>query len=136
MQARLSQKGSRLSLRPAETSGPADEAKAEPAVATPSVPVFDPEALAVTTYGDGGAGFIQGKNYFTAAGKFVRELPKEQWYITTPEMERNNKIARAKWRAMRHGKQAGRPGGPAIPEKLLEVHKENSRALAAEALAE
>ena len=124
--------GSTLSLKP--KAAPEPEPPAPPAPA--AIPVFDPEALAVTTYGDGGAGFIQGKNYFTAAGKFVRELPKEQWYLTTPEMERNNKIARAKWRAMRHGKQAGRPGGPAIPEKLLEVHKENSRALAAEALAE
>jgi len=134
MQARLSQKGSKLSLRP-EIPIPADEAKPGPAVATPPVPVFDPEALAVTTYGDHGAGFIQGKNYFTAAGHFVRELPKEQWYITTPEMERNNKIARAKWRAKTHAKLA-RQVTAAIPDKLLEAHKENSLALAAESLAE
>ncbi len=120
--------GSTLSLKP--------KAAPEPEPAAPvQTPVFDPEALAVTTYGDKGAGFIQGKNYFTAAGHFVRELPKEQWYVTTPEMERNNKIARAKWRAKTHGKLVSKVAA-AIPDKLLEAHKENSLALAAESLAE
>jgi hypothetical protein len=99
------------------------------------IPVFDPEALAVQTYGDAGSGFIQGKNYFTAHGKFVRELPKEQWYLTTSEMEANNRKARAKQRAMFAGKGAPRQG-PALPDKLLDISRENSRVLAAESLAE
>ena len=102
----------------------------EPAV----VPVFDPEALAVQTYGEGGSGFIQGKNFFTGNGKFVREVPKEQWYVTTPEMEANNRKARAKQRAMFAGK--GVPRGQQLPDKLLDIARENSRVLAAESLAE
>lgn len=99
------------------------------------VPVFDPEMLACETYGEGGRGFIQGKNYFTAAGKFVKELPEAQWYICTPEMERNNKIARAKWRAKT--RQAGPVStGANVPDKLIQIARENSRVLAAEALGE
>ena len=107
-----------------------------PAPAKPRViPVFDPELLAVETYGDGGAGFIQGKNYFTRAGAFVRELPEAQWYVTTPEMERNNKIARAKWRAMTRGSAAAQRGAN-VPDKLVKIARENAQVLAAEALAE
>jgi hypothetical protein len=107
-----------------------------PAPAKPVViPVFDPEMLAVETYGDGGIGFIQGKNYFTRGGAFVRELPEAQWYLTTPEMERNNKIARAKWRAVTRGSaQAQRAAN--VPDKLVQISRENARVLAAEALAE
>ena len=99
-------------------------------------PVFDPEALAVQTYGDAGLGFVQGKNYFTAAGTFVRELPEAQWYVTTPEMEANNRKARAKWRALTMGKQLAAKVSPAIPDKLIEAARENALAYSAEALAE
>lgn len=102
----------------------------EPAV----VPVFDPEALAVQTYGEGGLGFVQGKNFFTSGGKFVKTLPEGQWYKTTPEMEANNRKARAKQRAMFAGKSA--PKGPQLPDKLIDIARENSRVLAAESLAE
>jgi len=122
----------RLSLKKPAVEAPAEAPPAAPA----EVPVFDPERLAVSTYGDGGAGFIQGKNYFTAAGVFVRELPKEQWYITTPEMERNNQIARAKWRALTHQRAPFVHRGADIPDKLLQVSRENARVLAAESLSE
>lgn len=127
----------RLSLkRPAPVEQKAaPQRSSEPLPAPAALPVFDPESLAASTYGDSGAGFIQGKNYFTTAGVFVRELPKEQWYITTPEMERNNKIARAKWRAMTNRSGTVKRGA-AIPDKLLTISRENARVLAAEALAE
>ena len=121
----------KLSLKKPVVEAPVVEAPPAPA----AVPVFDPELLAVETYGDGGAGFIQGKNYFTRSGAFVRELPKEQWYVTTPEMERNNKLARAKWRAVTRQNVATKRGAD-IPDKLLQVSRENARARAAEALAE
>lgn len=109
--------------------------KASPPPAPKEVPVFDPESLAVTTYGDAGSGYIQGKNYFTSTGVFVRELPEAQWYLTTPEMERNNRIARAKWRA----KTAGR-GDPSrhanVPDKVMEISRERAQMARAEALAE
>ncbi len=123
------EKGNQAARKHQPTEAPAVfEAPAE-------VPVFDPEMLACETYGDGGKGFIQGKNYFTAAGKFVRELPKEQWYICTPEMERNNKIARSRWKAKthQHGPVAA---GANIPDKLLQISRENARVSAAESLSE
>jgi hypothetical protein len=123
---RMLGQGSRLSLTPKTVQEP------EPA----ETPVYDPEALAVQTYGAEGAGFIQGKNFFTANGKFIREVPKEQWYITTPEQEANNRKARAKQRAMFAGKGVAVRARPAIPEKLLDASRENARAFAAETLAE
>jgi hypothetical protein len=100
-------------------------------------PVFDPERLAVQSYSaEGGMGFVQGKNFFTSTGKFVRELPESAWYITTPEQEENNRKARARQRQI-FGKKAGTPdNAPALPTKVLNALRENGRAAAAEALAE
>lgn len=112
----------------------------EPLVEGPpaEVPVFDPERLAVQTYSaEGGQGFIQGKNHFSSSGKFIREMPEAQWYITTPEQEKNNRRARARQRQI-----FGRPAAstktfePAIPAKLLKDARENMQALAAERWAE
>lgn len=126
-------------LRRGNERSPLEKLRPEPEPVADVVadPVFDPEALAVQTYGDAGAGFIQGKNYFTSAGKFIRELPKAQWYVTTPEMERNNRIARAKQRARFAGRgdPARRPAAD-IPEQLLRVQRENAQVLRAESLAE
>jgi hypothetical protein len=108
------------------------------AVAAPEpaeMPVYDPEALAVQTYSDGGAGLIQGKNLFTSHGTFVKVLSEAQWYLTTPEQEANNRKARAKQRAMFAGRGTARKG-PQLPDKLLDISRENSRVLAAESLAE
>jgi hypothetical protein len=110
----------------------------EPELEIPAeAPVFDPERLAVQSYSaEGGTGFIQGKNFFNASGKFVRELPESAWYITTAVQEENNRKARARNRQI-FGRKAGEPvNAPALPAKLLEVSRENARASAAEALAE
>ena len=105
-------------------------------VPTPiATPVFDPEKLAVQTYGDAGLGFIQGKNYFTAHGHFVREAPEKSWYLTTPEMERNNKIARAKWHA-RTMRGAVPHVGAVLPDKVIVAAGESMQILRAEALSE
>ena len=128
----------RVGVTPAPVSKPADEAKSRPAVAIPLVtPVFDPERLAVQSYSpEGGMGFVQGKNFFSASGKFVRELPESAWYITTPIQEENNRKARARQRQI-FGRKAGSPNNaPALPVKLLNALHENARASAAEALAE
>ena len=107
---------------------------AEPPAASPA-PIFDPEKLAVQTYSDAGLGFIQGKNYFTVAGVFVREVPESSWYLTTPEMERNNKIARAKQRA-RTVRGAVQQADAVLPDKVLVVAQENAQVLRAETLSE
>jgi hypothetical protein len=135
--AKANTAGARLALRP-EVGSAADEEKSSPAVAIPLVtPVFDPERLAVQSYSaEGGMGFIQGKNFFTSAGKFVREMPEAQWYVTTPEQEENNRKDRARHRQL-FGKRAGAAhNAPALPPKLLQAARENSRAAAAEAWAE
>lgn len=112
--------------------------KTEPAVAAaPPEPVFDPERLAVTTYSaEGGAGFIQGKNMFARTGKFLGEAPQHLWYITTPEQEENNRRARARQRMKFSTHVNAAVNRAAIPDKLLDVARENARALAAEAFAE
>jgi hypothetical protein len=132
----------RFAARPAgappPVSRPADEAKPRPAVATPLVtPIFDPERLAVQSYSaEGGMGFIQGKNFFNASGRFVRELPESAWYVTTPEMEENNRRARARQRQVFGRKVGESHNAPALPLKLLNAARENARASAAESLAE
>jgi hypothetical protein len=100
-----------------------------------ATPVFDPEKLAVQTYGDAGLGFIQGMNYFTSNGNFVRELPERSWYLTTPEMERNNKIARAKQRA-RTMRGTVPHVGAVLPDKVIVAAGESMQILRAEALSE
>lgn len=127
-------KGSTLTL--SKKAAPASEPA--PVAAKPTeVPVFDPERLAVQTYSaEGGQGFIQGKNFFTSNGRFVREAPENLWYITTPVQEENNRKARARHRQM-FGRKAGPVNNaPALPAKLLQVSRENAMALAAEARAE
>jgi hypothetical protein len=129
--ARLSKRGSSLSLTPREVV-PAPE-PAKPA----EMPVFDPERLAVQTYSaEGGMGFIQGKNFFGANGRFIREAPESQWYICTPEQEENNRRARARQRQIFGKKAAPAQNTPSLPLKLLQAARENSVAAAAEAFAE
>lgn len=114
-----------------------DKPRPVPPLPPEVVPVFDPEALAVQSYSaEGGLCFIQGKSLFTQAGNFLRALPESQWYVTTPEMEANNRKARAKQRAMFMGKGIAAKGGSSVPDTLLEAAKENARAFRAEALAE
>jgi hypothetical protein len=122
--------GSSLSITP--------PAAPQPEVSKPvEVPVFDPERLAVQSYSsEGGSGFIQGKNFFNSIGKFIREVPESQWYITTPEQEENNRKARARTRQMFGTKAAPAKNAPALPHKLLKAAHENAVAAAAEALAE
>ncbi len=119
-------KGSTLTLKPRVLE---PEAVVE-------TPVFYPERLAVQSYSGASQGFIQGKNFFGPTGNFIRELPEDQWYITTPEQEENNRKTRARQRQM-FGKRAGvQDNVPALPAKLLTMVRENTQALAAEAWAE
>jgi hypothetical protein len=110
---------------------------AAPAQPGAPMPVFDPDRLAVQTYSaEGGQGFIQGKNYFSSNGKFIREVPEAQWYITTPEQEENNRKARARYRQV-FGRKANVPANdPAMPKSLLEASRENAHARNAERLAD
>lgn len=111
--------------------------KHEPAPEPVETPVFDPERLAVQSYSaEGGMGFIQGKNLFSSSGTFIRELPEAAWYVTTPEMEENNRKARARNRQIFSRRSVDAISAPALPAKLLSMSRENTRALAAESLAE
>jgi hypothetical protein len=135
--AALEEANRRFAPRPVETPAPAPVVVAAPPAPAGPLPVFDPERLAVQSYSaEGGMGFIQGKNLFGASGKFVRELPESAWYITTPVQEENNRKARARQRQI-FGQKAGEARNvPALPIKLLNMLRENTRALAAESLAE
>lgn len=111
--------------------------KHEPAPTPVEVPVFDPERLAVQSYSaEGGMGFVQGKSLFSSTGKFIRELPESAWYVTTPEQEENNRKARARHRQIFSRRSVEAVNAPMLPAKLLSMSRENTRALAAEALAE
>jgi hypothetical protein len=122
----------KLRPRPEPEPTPTPPPKAEPV----ETPVFDPERLAVQTYSaEGGQGFIQGKNYFSVSGKFIRQVPESQWYVTTPEMEHNNKVARARWRAMTTQKPRMAVNAP-LPGRLEELSRERAQILAAETLSE
>jgi hypothetical protein len=139
--AALEEANRRFAARPAGTLAPtpAPVAISAPAPSGPPKfdPVFDPERLAVQSYSaEGGMGFIQGKNFFNASGKFVREMPESAWYVTTPEMEENNRRARARQRQIFGRKTGEAHNGPALPLKLLNAARENARASAAESLAE
>jgi hypothetical protein len=105
----------------------------EPEVVTP---IFDPERLAVQSYSGAAQGFIQGKNFFGPTGNFIRELPEAEWYITTAEQEENNRKARARQRQLFGKKPGEASNAPGLPAKLLTMARENTRALAAEGLAE
>jgi hypothetical protein len=110
--------------------------KAEPIPEPVKTPVFDPERLAVQSYSGAAQGFIQGKNFFGPTGNFIRELPESEWYITTPEQEENNRRARARARQLISRRAVDALNTPALPDKLLSIARENTRAFAAEALAE
>jgi hypothetical protein len=97
-------------------------------------PVYDPEALAQQVSSEGGPRLVQGKNLFSPSGQFIRELPEGEWYVTTPEMEANNRKARAKQRAQRAGK--GLVDLAKLPDDVLKIQKERAQILAAEALGE
>jgi len=107
---------------------PAKAASAEPAPAPAKpAPVYDPEMCSMHV----GNLLLQGKNYFTRAGTFVREAPKEEWYFLTPEQEKN-------WRkqmAVQRAKISARKiveNERAVPDKIATLLRENAQALAAE----
>ena len=106
----------------------------QPKAAEPKeVPVFDPDRLAAQVVSEGRACFVQGKHLFRIGGGYVGEAPEYQWYITTPEMEENNRRAKARQKA----KVIGPTAKPAqMPEKAVQVLRENAQALAAEGYAE
>jgi hypothetical protein len=110
--------------------GPLVDLLPEPA----EVPVYDPEALAQQVSSENGPRLVQGKNLFSPSGQFIRELPAGEWYVTTPEMEANNRKARAKQRAQRSGK--GLVDLAKLPDDVLKIQKERAQILAAEALGE
>ena len=83
----------------------------------------------------GGVGLVQEDNVFHEQSKgFVRKLPREQGYYLSPEQQLNYTKQLAKQ------KQAlsplSRSAPPAMPEKIVQVARENAQALAAESLAE
>jgi hypothetical protein len=116
--------------RPLLKLGAKKEAQPEPK----DVPVFDPDALAAQAGTDSGTYFVQGKNLFTLKGVFVKEAPENLWYITTPQQEANNRAAKARQRASAVFNT--RSEAQAVPDKVLEMAKENARAFAAESHAE
>lgn len=108
--------------------------KAPPAEQPKEVPVFDPDRLAAQVGTENGAYFVQGKNLFSLKGVFVKEAPENLWYITTEEQEANNRKAKARSRA--NVIHLPRSNEAAIPDKVVEIARENARALAAEMHAE
>jgi len=96
------------------------------------VPVFHPERLAAQAAWSGGSCFVQGKNMFSLKGAYIGEAPEHLWYITTPEQEENNRKAQLRKKAA----LAPRAKEGAVPSKVIELARENARALAAEAYAE
>jgi hypothetical protein len=131
--------GAAFAARRAAKAAAEAAARIAEAVATANengtAPVFNPERLALQQYGPGGLCYIQQTHRFTAAGKYLGEVPPEQAYITTEEMERNNERDRARWRAK------SRQVGPTlrrepVPEALMKAAQENAVALSAERLAE
>jgi hypothetical protein len=96
------------------------------------VPVFHPERLAAQAAWSGGSCFVQGKNMFSLKGAFISEAPEHLWYITTPEQEENNRRVQLRKKAA----TAPRTKEGAVPAKVIELARENARALAAEAYAE
>jgi len=98
-------------------------------------PVFYPERLSAELVTEKGVCLVQGKNLFTHNGKFIAEAPEGQWYITTPEMEANNRKAKARFKA------ASVSMGKIVQSaqelaKVVEIRKENAMAEAAEAYLE
>lgn len=95
-------------------------------------PVFFPDRLAAQVGTDGGSYFVQGKNLFSMKGAFVKEAPENLWYFPTEVQEAQNRAKKARARAaIIHA-----PREEAIPDKVVEIARENARALAAEAHAE
>jgi len=115
---------------------PAAPAKPAPAPQAPAeVPVYDPNKCAQLV---GGLGLVQGKNVFHEHGGhgFIREAPKEHWYFLTPEQERNYSIQMAKQRQAMSPLSRRSAPPPAMPEKLVQIARENAQAAAAEAYSE
>ena len=106
----------------------------EPVVEAPKdIPVYDPEKACAHV---GGVGMVQGKNVFDPGSKrFLREAPKEAWYFLTPEQEQNYKRQMAKQRQL-FSRNLPQTAPPAVPNKVIQIAKENAQAAAAEALAE
>lgn len=97
------------------------------------VPVYDPTMCSELR---GGVGLVQGTNVFTEIGhKFLKTLPQEQGYFLTPEQQINYKRQMAKQRQMLSPLSVKAPPEP-IPDKVIEVARENAMALAAESYAE
>lgn len=107
---------------------------AEQPAAPKELPVFYPDNLAAQVGTDGGSYFVQGKNLFSLKGAFVSEAPEHLWYVTTPQQEENNRRTKARGKAaIVHSAAAP---APSVPEKVVNMARENARALAAEAHAE
>jgi hypothetical protein len=104
----------------------------KPAPKPAEVPVFYPERLATQAITDAGTYFVQGKNLFSLKGTFIREAPEAMWQTFTPEEEAANRQVQAKRRAA----VGIKPERASVPAGVLEISKENAKALAAEANAE
>lgn len=106
-------------------------AKAAPAPAV--VPVYDRNKAGELR---GGVGLVQEDNVFHPERLvFMRKLPKEQGYYLTPEQQQNFNRQMAKQRAALSplSRQAD---PPPLPEKLVQIQRENAQAAAVELLAE
>jgi hypothetical protein len=114
---------------------PATPAEAAPAPLAPEkVPLYDPNKCSELR---GGVGLVQEQYVFNPSGGhgYVRTLPKEQGYFLTPEQQVNYARQMAKQKqAVSPISRAAPP--PAMPEKMIQMARENAQALAAENFSE
>lgn len=109
-------------------------APAKVAPAPEVVPLYDPKKCSELR---GGVGLVQEDNVFNPSGGhgFVRKIPKEQGYYLTPEQQTNYVRQLAKQKQALNPLTHRAPP-EAMPDKLVQAHRENAQALAAELHAE
>ena len=104
------------------------------AVAGKAVPAQPKELDWAAHYGEvggvDGVKFVQGKNFFNAVGKFVREAPKECWLAPLTAEQESDRRARMRKNGQVIGK---RPPEAEMPKHLVDAMRENALAQAAEA---
>ena len=100
----------------------------------PEAPKLDRSAHYAEIGGMEGIQYLQGRNFFSAGGHFVRIAPKHQWQPEETEEQKRNRIRQKAKDAKFFAKRTIAPAQ--VPQSLIEAEMENARARSAERLAE
>jgi hypothetical protein len=99
----------------------------------PEVPEFDRSAHFAEIGGMEGIQYLQGRNFFSAGGHFVREAPKHQWQPEETAEQKRNRIKQKAKDAKFFAKRVIAPAQ--VPQSIIEAELENGKARYAERLA-